>query len=91
MSPILLNVRWKSGVTFVRRCFRDAKEQIKVLISLHLSYPHMQKRISQDPAHLLCECYSPLKTMLFLDTIFAEKDEGNNNDETSCHAGYQDT
>ena len=23
--PFLLYVRWKSGVTFVRRCFRDAK------------------------------------------------------------------
>ena len=22
-SPFLLYVRWKSGVTFVRRCFRD--------------------------------------------------------------------
>ena len=32
--PFLLYVRWKSGVTFVRRCFRDdvLKENLKEII-----------------------------------------------------------
>ena len=27
-TPFLLYVRWKSGVTFVRRCFRDVRADI---------------------------------------------------------------
>ena len=31
--PFLLYVRWKSGVTFVRRCFRDAMKSLPISLS----------------------------------------------------------
>ena len=34
ISPILLYVGWKSGVTFVRRCFRDVEKADKIVTQI---------------------------------------------------------